>query len=135
MPETLPRPESKGEEFLEEVVYLRRGESFEDYLDRRLETYRTEAPSVFEQTGKVLRLWTRLNEDSSMFTNGKLIGYLLPRPSGEGFGILATLDIDDYEINVRFPADDGSGEPILASKEPYSVEALERAIALVEETC
>jgi hypothetical protein len=79
-------------------------------------------------------VWLRSNgDDYNEFAAH--INYM--RPTHEGLMCLGAIDIQadggDTEIQVWFPASDGSGDPIVASREAYGDDALERAIELVEQ--
>ena len=78
-------------------------------------------------------VWIRSNQDNNSEFAAH-IDYVHPTRTGGSLGTIA-INAEDgsTEIQVWFPASDGSGEPIVASREAYSDDALERAIELVED--
>lgn len=120
-----------------------RFEALHVHLPVDYETYRQEMIDQWvedvedaEETGDTVRpMWLRRNAANTSEFSGH-IDYLMPmRDEAAVFaGIDISSDGGHTEIQVLFPKEDGSGEPVVATTEPYDLDALARAIELVEST-
>ena len=131
MSERSPSPElneqSRASEFFS--LHVAVPKDYEAYVEQVTATWRdrvaAEGPSDAPRG-----FWLRANgESGSEF--GAHINYWVP--SGEKLGCIAAIDIADGEIQVWQPKDDGSGEPVVVTREAYSLPALERAIDFAEQ--
>lgn len=127
MTEAYKSDELRAQRFLETHVYV--PADFVAYQKRVLDDWSDEAVVAWESGNPVQPLWMRRNGESpSEFAVH--IDYLMPVP--EQFLLVGSIDIADDYVEVWLPASDGSEAPVVVTSEPYDIEALERAIGLVE---
>jgi hypothetical protein len=122
---------TKVKEFRDRHVYP--AADFDAYQSEILQQWKEQALASLHEGKSIRPMWMRRNNESGTFF-GACIDYWIP-VNGQMY-LLAMLDIHSEsgptEIEVYFPSDDGSGEPILATCEMYNPESLANAIELVE---
>jgi len=115
--------ESRAERFQNLHVHLRT--DIDTYQKEMLDKWKRDTESAVASGEPTQPVWMRRTDEmGSEFAAH--IDYMVP-----GVGYFGAIDITD-SVDVWLPKEDGSGEPIVVTSEPYELEALERAIALVE---
>jgi hypothetical protein len=113
--------------------HVHKPSDYESYYSDVLLQWEEDAEDALEQDKPTPTMWVRRNnEDTNEFSS--CVDYLVP--TDDSFRYYATLVVDSdgghTEIEVLLHSDDGSGEPVTVSREPYGMESLDRAIKLVE---
>lgn len=131
MSEVLRNGEDRAQRF--EALHIHTPVDYDTYVDEMLEQWREDAEDAAEGERSIRPMWLRRNgDDYTQFAAH--IDYLMPMRDEAVY--LAAIDVSSdggrTEVEVWLPKDDGSGEPVIASREPYSLETLARAIEFAE---
>jgi hypothetical protein len=129
-PETMNN-QSRAANFAEQ--HIQAPDDYAKYFEEVVAEWQASKTATTNGAPQKSGFWLRSNGDS-YDEFAAHINYMAP--SGTGFGCLAAIDIanegDETIIQVWAAKSGGSGEPEVVSAEPYSPEALERAITLAE---
>lgn len=106
---------------------------YDTYCDEMITQWQEGVEESIENNEPIKAMWLRRNGES--YTEfAAHVDYVLPDTEYPRY--FASIDVENdggrAEIQVWLPNEDGSGEPIVASAEPYDMDSLERAISLVE---
>ena len=131
MLETLQDGESRASSFTR--THVSAPNDYETYRFGLLEQWRADTADAVARGDSTKPMWLRRNGETSAEFAAH-IDYVVPLDGKVSY--LAAIDIDggggNTEIQVWLPKEDGSGEPIVATCEPYNLETLDQAIALIE---
>lgn len=131
--EASPDAHKRATQFVADHILIRERNNYDDYEKKTIEAWKKQVEALGPEYAP-RGFWMR-SDDRTYSEYGAHINYLVP--SGESFGIVGAIDVSNDgpvpEIEVHLPKEDGSGEPAIASREAYSLTALDRAIALVEQ--
>ncbi len=117
--------------FAELHVHIPR--DYDTYFQEICEQWVESAEDALEDGKSIRPMWLRRNAaDTSEFSAH--IDYFMPMEDEPRY--FAAIDISSdggvSEIQVWMPSPDGSGEPVVASTEVYTLESLGRAVEYVE---
>lgn len=133
MSEVLTSGEDGAKRFAE--LHIHAPVDYDMYIEEMLEQWRENAEDAAEGQRPIRPMWLRRNgDDYNEFAAH--IDYLMPMTDGAVY--VAAIDISSDggppEVQVWLPSENSSGEPVIATEEPYCLDSLARAIEFAEST-
>lgn len=132
MSESLRGDVERARQFLETHVYALPA-NLDEYSTQQHKEWGEDAEVALNRGEKIKPMWLS-NRDSTDEFSAHVNGYC---PRGDAWEWRVAIDIStegQSEVEVWLPKDDGSGEPVVAFSEAFTLESLDRAIRFAEES-